>query len=618
MMNKILYFISHLSSLLLSTLFWKVISLLVLTIYLAPMIFHPAQLNVLVYDNLDSNIVWFKILAQSGMIFSENDTIVPNMMNGLPRLSYGSEFNAMLWLYYFFSPIYAYSVNTVLIHLVAFISMFVLIRDYIIKEHTTYRYAIIYCTALIYALQPFWPSLGLSIAALPLVTYTLANIYYNKSTYKDWVLLVLLPFYSSFVLVYLFYLVFAFIFLVINSFIKKSIHTKFLLALCVMGTVYILIEYRLFTALLLDDGFISHRIEFNVFFTQTLGKTLKDFTQFFLHGHTTHLHSLYMPFLLPIVLLSLFSQVLKPYNKKASLFIFIIFIASLYLDIWTDLLTNVYTPFALIFSITFLILFKNQLSLLDSGLLIVILLSALYSFSFYDGFRPIIEVFPIFKSFSLARASFLQPLVWGIVIAMSLKVLFEKYNFSIFLILILILLQIQHSFKNSFFTQNQHKGYLSFENYFAPDLFEKIKDAIPEKLQDIRVVSFGIEPAVSLYNGFYTIDGYSTNYPLAYKKTFRDVLQLNDNDSYAMYDNWGSKAYILSVGSSIQNYQKGITIEKEAFNIKALCKLKTDYMISTYKIKDPIKKNLIQKQTFEESTYNWDIYLYKIYCPDSL
>lgn len=51
-------------------------------------------------------------------------------------------------------------------------------------------------------------------------------------------------------------------------------------------------------------------------------------------------------------------------------------------------------------------------------------------------------------------------------------------------------------------------------------------------IPSIRVASIGICPVVSLMHGFYTIDGYSNNYPLEYKHTFWGIqteeLALND------------------------------------------------------------------------------------------
>ena len=42
----------------------------------------------MIWDNLDSNHVWYKVLIQSGQLFSSNSTIIDPIMGGLPRSSF--------------------------------------------------------------------------------------------------------------------------------------------------------------------------------------------------------------------------------------------------------------------------------------------------------------------------------------------------------------------------------------------------------------------------------------------------------------------------------------------------------------------------------------------------
>lgn len=178
-----------------------------------------------------------------------------------------------------------------------------------------------------------------------------------------------------------------------------------------------------------------------------------------------------------------------------------------------------------------------------------------------------------------------------------------------------MLLQINISLEKSFYQNKPMKGYASFEQYYAPKLFNEIKKEIPEPLENVRIVSFGIEPAVSLYNGLYTIDGYSTNYPLIYKYKFRDVnKKYLDKYTNNIYDSWGSKVYILGIASSLTNYQKNITVNKPTFNTNILCELNTDYIISSYEIKEPSRHSLPVIAKSIDINNSWNIFLYKINC----
>ena len=138
------------------------------------------------------------------MIFADNNAIIPNMMSGLPRSSYFGEFDILLWLYYFFEPKTAFIINEVLIHLVAFFSMYIFLKKYIVKEKHYYQNIPIFVGSLYFALLPYWSGAGLTIAIAPLVTYSLLNIKNYQSSKWDWILLIFLPLYTSFVFFYMF------------------------------------------------------------------------------------------------------------------------------------------------------------------------------------------------------------------------------------------------------------------------------------------------------------------------------------------------------------------------------------------------------------------------------
>ena len=120
------------------------LGMVLLGMYFLPYFIYGKDIYISVFDNLDSNVVWYKVLANSGMIFADSMETVPGMMSGLPRLSYGSEFNGILWLYYFFDDFTAYVINDVFIHFFAFISMFILLSRYFIDEDTPNRNFIIF------------------------------------------------------------------------------------------------------------------------------------------------------------------------------------------------------------------------------------------------------------------------------------------------------------------------------------------------------------------------------------------------------------------------------------------------------------------------------------------
>jgi hypothetical protein len=75
-----------------------------------------------------------------------------------------------------------------------------------------------------------------------------------------------------------------------------------------------------------------------------------------------------------------------------------------------------------------------------------------------------------------------------------------------------------------------------------------LKKGVGKPIQDYRVVSIGLHPAVAQYNGLYTLDTYNNFYPLSYKHQFLNIIapELNKNKSLKSYfDLWGGRCYIF-------------------------------------------------------------------------
>src|SRR5699024_1087401 len=96
------------------------IACLVIFAYLLPYYILGEDTHIRVHDNLDSNIVWYKMLSESGQIFTWKDTLLPNAINGLPRSALPSPFDAVVWLYVLFEPMTAYTISQTIMRFTAF------------------------------------------------------------------------------------------------------------------------------------------------------------------------------------------------------------------------------------------------------------------------------------------------------------------------------------------------------------------------------------------------------------------------------------------------------------------------------------------------------------------
>lgn len=170
-----------------------ILALVIIALYLSPLYILGENAHVLILDNVDGAVPTLKVLAHSGQIFGGMDSTVPQVMNGLPRNLMGTEFNLQVFLYWALPAFAAYVTNLTLMHLIAFLGMLLLLRRYVLPENRYYGLAV--GVALTFALLPFWPYGGLSIAGQPLVLYAFLNIRARRDNKWDWFILTLVPFY---------------------------------------------------------------------------------------------------------------------------------------------------------------------------------------------------------------------------------------------------------------------------------------------------------------------------------------------------------------------------------------------------------------------------------------
>ncbi len=114
------------------------------------------MLSIRVHDNLDSNIAWYKVLAESGQIFGGLHSTIPQVINGLPRDAFGTAFSGIVWLNALFPSMTAYALSQTITRLVAFGGMYLLLKKHFIKHEDAHFVRV--GVSLAFALTPFWPS----------------------------------------------------------------------------------------------------------------------------------------------------------------------------------------------------------------------------------------------------------------------------------------------------------------------------------------------------------------------------------------------------------------------------------------------------------------------------
>ncbi|WP_404454674.1 DUF6044 family protein [Virgibacillus necropolis] len=546
------------------------IACLIIIGYLMPYYLLGENTHIRVHDNLDSNIVWYKMLAESGKIFSMLYTEFPNVINGLPRSSLPSGLDAMVWLYVLFGPFTAYVINQTIMRFVAFFGMYLLLKTTIIPQVKSSWISV--GVALAFSMLPFWPSGALSIAGLPLALHIFLTIRRHgvRAPKLYWVILLLYPFFSSFILTFVFFLSLIGILWLVDWIRSKHINLPFFLAIFFMSLLYLIKNYLVIYSMFINSGFTSHRNELNLGHKDLQG-TLQLFLDNFMEGHT-HDMDLHYWIILPVIGLAILAAAYYKLKPK-----------------W-----------------------------LVGCLLANVALSLIYAFWYWEGLRVLKDNFMVANTFNFSRIHFLHPLFWYLCFALALAILWKHLKFGKSLAVVLIIAQCVLLFQLNEENKYEKVGTPTFKEFYSTELFQEIEEYIGKDQSDYRVVSVAMHPTIAQYNGFYTLDTYNTSYPLSYKKKFRKVIapELEENPTLEnYYDTWGSRAYMFvsEIGKHYlfsKNSDK--VIQQLDINTDALKELGGDYVFSALPINNHQKIGLTFKKSFKSAQSPWKIYLYKI------
>jgi hypothetical protein len=547
-------------------------------IQIFPLFILGVDTSVQITDVLDVYVSQYKIIASSNYAFCSFDQPANQIMNGLNRDLLVSDLSIIYLLFLGFNSFCAYTLNVLFIKSIAFIGMYVFLKN----NFTTFDQKQTAIGAFLFSCIPFFPFFGIGIAGQPLLINTFINFYKKRARYTDYIVLFLFPFYSSLVFTNLFVIFVAGLFCIFVLLHEKRIPFQLVLSLLLFSILGILVEYRLIHAVL-TPGFISNRVEFNAaaFITKSGMKPFVDSAIKILTTGIYHVDLFYSWLVVLMLCISIFN--------------------------WQKLKAS---PFFL----------KTIASIIAIALLYGLVHSSYYFF--------ITEKIHFLKTFQVDRFYTLLPFLYFLLTAICIQHLlqtnsvFRKKMLTIAVTLSCIVLFLNSYSLKSIFTNNQ-KGKVhspSYAEFYDATLFSKVQSAIPLAPSEYRTVSVGLEPDVLLYNGFYNLDGYLNIYPLDYKKRFRSFTEgelMKSDDLKKYFDDWGNRCYAFSseIGKRLTPYKKDNTfINDLRFNTSALKQLteKPVYLISTRQIKNADAIGIELVQFFQSKEFYRNIALYKV------
>ncbi|RSL34770.1 hypothetical protein D7Z54_02730 [Salibacterium salarium] len=560
---------------------WVIISVCLILAYLLPLVILGEDAHVRIHDNLDSNLIWYKTMVENGVIFASNDTEIPTIMNGLPRESLSAELSLFTLLFSLFDSFTVFVINLFLMRFVAFFGMYLLLKKHILT-HKNASLWIIAGTALVFSLTTFWPFGGLSFAGIPLVLYAFLNLRNRTSTWKDWLIIGLVPFYSSFIVSFIFFLAIMGLVWLVDAIRTKRINWLMFTGVVVMTALYLMKQYRLVIGMLFDQGFTTHRAEFSRGH-RDFETVINFFGDNLLHSHS-HSESLHYPFAFYTAVFALLLTLSVKLVRK-----------------WRPSITPLNTR-------------EKAIPWL---LLSIVIFSFWISIWNWEGMRVLKNASDLINEFNFGRFHLLNIVTWYVVFALALTMIQKRLKFGTTLAVLLLIGQIGGVFSQHHELKYRDIDYPSYAEFYSEDLFDEVQSYIGEDPADYRVVSVGMHPAIAQYNGFYTLDLYVTMYPLDYKHQFKEIIEgeLQKNERLEGYFNtWGGRAYVFADELG-KNYlftkDKNKTIEDFDFGTEAFKDMGGEYVLSAVEIKNAEENNLQLEKVFENEDSVWEIYLYK-------
>lgn len=553
----------------------KIFVVVILLLYLSPYVLLGENNHWLIWDNLDSNFVWLDLIANHETLFGSNTEIISQPLGGVPRGVFSSEFEILVWLFKIFGANWGYVINRIIITAVAFSGMYLLLRRHVIAQDDGF---ISIGVALCFSTLPFWPSAGLAIAGLPLILYCILDVRVGRKFSPVWVFVIIYPFYSSLVFSGLFFLIAVSILAAYDVWVLKKI-PPWIYVIFVIASLYALVNYRLIIDFLIGSEFVSHRASWPLGEPKSLRQGAGKMMQIFAHGHP-HANSMHRELILPLALLSSLLMMRDDFGSQVRKWFFLSLTSAVLIALWFGFLKV--EPF---------IHFDNLVSDLIPGL-------------------------------NISRFYVLSPALWMVVFGTVLFVLIQKSSTFRSVAFVAILLQVGLNLR-------AHESVVAYDEptvgeFFAREQFAEIKRHIDEPVESYRVGSVGIHPSISIYNGFYTVDGYLASYPIEYKDAFKKIIQFElekDPNLLRYYENWGSRAYLFSanIGKDINKIGQARSRNPDLFRRANLnydwtefWKIGGRFLLSAVPLDVSGQPNLRFEKLFRDNESAWDIYLYKV------
>lgn len=582
---------------------WFILGILAVLVFLIPYYTLRENAYFMIHDELDDGIFKYMLYAKN---FGNNGSFIPEFMGGQNRYTITISTFWGIFLYKNFAPYTAFALMLTIVVLTGYVGVYLLGKE--ISDNAFASFT----AAVLFSYLPFKSMFGLNIVGFPLLIWILIKLgQMNKEKY--WVYYIVLLYYAfGTTLAWAGYMSIGFLTLACIIFSITDRRHNISIGNLVLADI-ILIVIQVFTSIDLikstigPDSVVSHREELVLNSYHDVFALFKE--MMFIGGSHSECCSKVIALSAPILIVGI------P--------ILVHFMAKVQIDKVLQI-NNKYKLLCIFYGAN--------------------VLNALFTCFYCNDFIVRIRqnLGGIFKTFQANRIYWIMPACWMAVLILEIAILwdiaevfiiefiFKKLRFlAVFPVLaicgtvlvysrnVYLSSPFYHNIRLIVFPETYHME--NWRKYYAEDLYAEIDEAIGRDKSTYRVASIGVNPAVALFNGFYTVDGYSTDYPLEYKHEFRQIIkkELDKNESNRGYfDNWGNRCFIYTadLGNRFDIYRGENTEINIDIDTSKLKEMGGEYIFSAVKIAnaDSLGLESISDTPFIKDADSYGIWVYEV------
>ncbi len=540
-----------------------------------------------VHDNMDLFLAQFQMLKNTDS-FWKHGVDVP-FLGGVSRDNLPSELSLYSMLFMIFPTYTAYVMGLLGKIIISMFSFRLLAGELLREKYERYR-PIVFMTGFAYGICWFFPAFGFAFASIPLCVWLLIKIYrgQGKRWYLWYVALAAYPLVSYFSYHGIFilgYLALAIVWLFCRKVYlgrkngreadcgseygagTKRCRERTAVpeageeregngvwrlcgALFVLAAGFVVCEYRLFGQMLFGEEITIRSSIVNA--SLSLPEILREIGQVFREG-IFHADGVHGKVVLPVCALHFVVNNALYLRKKEGKAVF-----------------------------------RDPFNLLVAFILFNCVVYGLYD---YEPLRSLVEkMIPPLEGWQFNRTIFFNPFLWYAALFLVLRRLYDAGIWQMWLangvvcVAVLAVILTPNRYNDLYNTcysrayeyfHGQEVDEFSYEQFYAVDLFEEIKEEIGYEGE--WAAAYGFHPAVLEYNGIATLDGYLGFYSQQYKEDFREIIApaLERVEATRIYyDDWGARAYlysgtdlsIVSAAKTVQATDDRIYMDGEAFD----------------------------------------------------